>query len=232
MELSARVDREEALAFLGHRGQELGDLRERLERAARRCEDELIPRGVYRVMGAPEALALLPGRDIARHVEGCPEVVLLAVTLGAPSEMLLRRERALSATDGLLVDACASSLVEQAANVLSEHIAEEAAARSLAATSRFSPGYGDLPLSCQPAFLAACGADRALGIRATAAHLLVPAKSITAVIGLHPHSNSAREDGASATSTEEAEKTRCSTCPVADTCALRAQGRTCHGNPA
>lgn len=65
MELKARVDREEALAFLGHRGQKLGDLRERLERAACLCEKELVPRGVYREMDASEALALLPGRDIA-----------------------------------------------------------------------------------------------------------------------------------------------------------------------
>ena len=200
MELKTRVDREEALALLGHRGQELGDLRERLERAACLCVKELVPR-----------------------------VVLLAVTLGTQSEMLLRRERALSATDGLLADACASSLVEQAANVLNAHIVEEAAARNLAATSRFSPGYGDLPLSCQPAFLAASGADRALGIHATAAHLLVPTKSITAVIGLRSHPNSAREGGASTAPTEGM---RCSTCPLADTCALRAQGRTCYGNPA
>lgn len=220
MELKTRVDREEALAFLGHRGQELGDLRERLERAACLCEKELVPRGVYREMDASEALALLPGLDIARHVGGCTRVVLLAVTLGTQSEMLLRRERALSATDGLLVDACASSLVEQAANVLNGHIVEEAAARGLAATTRFSPGYGDLPLSCQPAFLVASGADRALGICATAAHLLVPAKSITAVIGLYPGRGFVREGA------------RCSTCPAADTCALRAQGRTCYGNPA
>ena len=91
MELKTRVDREEALAFLGHRGQELGDLRERLERAACLCEKELVPRGVYREMDASEALALLPGRDIARHVGGCTRVVLLAVTLGTQSEMLLRR---------------------------------------------------------------------------------------------------------------------------------------------
>ena len=110
MELKARVDREEALAFLGHRGQKLGDLRERLERAACLCEKELVPRGVYREMGASEALALLPGRDIARHVEGCARVVLLAVTVGMQSEMLLRRERALSATDGLLVDELPASL--------------------------------------------------------------------------------------------------------------------------
>ena len=89
VELKARVDREEALAFLGHRGQELGDLRERLERAACLCEKELVPRGVYREMDASEALALLPGRDIARHVEGCARVVLLAVTLTALAPQMI-----------------------------------------------------------------------------------------------------------------------------------------------
>ncbi|MEC4295197.1 hypothetical protein [Adlercreutzia shanghongiae] len=287
MELKARVKREEALAFLGHRGQELGDLRDRLNRAAALCETELVPRGVYRVVPARVAREILPGEDIARHLEGCDEVALMAVTLGAQSEMLLRREQALSATDGLLVDACASSLVEQAADALNALIAEEAAARGLAATPRFSPGYGDLPLSCQPAFLAACGADRALGMRATAANLLVPAKSITAVIGLYPQASSAWEGGLTSTPTEGAWDadavagvsagmaagaspeviagtpsfaevsplggdfsrpsappaddvrkggasldTRCSTCPLAETCALRAQGRTCYGNPA
>ncbi len=287
MELKARVKREEALAFLGHRGQELGDLRERLNRAATLCEAELVPRGVYCVVPACAAREVLPGEDIACHLEGCDEVALMAVTLGAQSEMLLRREQALSVTDGLLVDACASSLVEQAADALNALIVEEAAARGLAATTRFSPGYGDLPLSCQPAFLAACGADRALGIRATAANLLVPAKSITAVIGLYPQASSAREGGLKPTPTEGTwnadavvgipagmaagvspevivgtpsfaevspaagdfsrpsaptaddvrkdgapRDARCSTCPLAETCALRVQGRTCHGNPA
>lgn len=252
MQLTARVDREEALAFLGHAGQELGpDLAERLERAVRLCEEELTPRGVWCVLPAAQAPALLPGRDIAHHIEDCLEVALMAVTLGTESELLLRRERALSPTDGLLADACASSLVEQAANALSVVIAEEAAAHGLAVTSRFSPGYGDLPLSCQPAFLAVCGADRALGIRATETNLLVPMKSITAVIGFAPaavgtagkgtvplavsnhHEGCGCELGTAADAAAAPTfDPRCSTCYLAPTCALRAQGRTCHGHSA
>ena len=197
MELKTRVDREEALAFLGHRGQELGDLRERLERAACLCEKELVPRGVYREMDASEALALLPGRHIARHVEGCARVVLLAVTLGTQSEMLLRRERALSATDGLLADACASSLVEQAANVLNGHIVEEAAARGLAATTRFSPGYGDLDISHQRAMFALLELEKRLGLSLTQTHMMLPEKSVTAIAGLSDVPG-AREGGCAA----------------------------------
>ena len=215
MELKARVDREEALAFLGHRGQKLGDLRERLERAACLCEKELVPRGVYREMGASEALALLPGRDIARHVEGCTRVVLLAVTLGAQSEMLLRRERALSATDGLLVDACASSLVEQAANVLNAHIVEEATARNLAATSRFSPGYGDLPLQLQSDLCALLDTQRRLGLTVSANHLLLPRKSVTALLGISPTPPQPPQPG-------------CVGCRLYHSCQIRRSGRICH----
>ena len=250
MRLAAHVDREEALAFLGHDGQELGgDLADRLERAASLVEGELPPRGVWRAVPIAEALAIMPGEDIARHVEGCDEVVLMAVTLGAESEMLLRREQALSPTDGLLVDACASSLVEQAAGELNLLILGEAAVHGLIATARFSPGYGDLPLSCQPAFLAACGADRALGIHATEADLLVPAKSITAAIGLRSafHDASAPAIGwvpagpAFASDadysgdpqfTGAAEEPPCAICVLFDSCILRAQGRTCHGTRA
>uniref|UniRef100_A0A7C9NU54 AdoMet activation domain-containing protein n=1 Tax=Muribaculaceae bacterium Z82 TaxID=2304548 RepID=A0A7C9NU54_9BACT len=127
----------------------------------------------------------LPGRAIARHLRGCGEVALMAVTLGAKSEMLLRRETALSATDGMLADVCASSAVEQAADVLNEQLRAQAKQRGLATTWRFSPGYGDLPLSVQPDFLKVLGADKALGISLTPALMLVPAKTITAIVGLY-----------------------------------------------
>ena len=108
----------------------------------------------------------------------------MAVTLGTRSEMLLRREYALSPTDGLIADACASSMVEQAADALNGIIDEQATAHDAVATWRFSPGYGDLPLSCQRDVLRLSGADKALGLRVNEADLLVPAKSIAAVIGL------------------------------------------------
>lgn len=250
MELTAQVDIDEALAFLGHRGQALGpDLAARIQRAAALCEAELRPRGVWQTLPWEDARLFLTGDDLAAHVAGCSEVVLMAATLGSESELVLRRESALGATDGLLVDACASSLVEQTANRLTCLIVEEAAARGLTTTSRYSPGYGDLPLTCQPAFLAACGADRALGLRTTAANMLVPTKSITAVIGLKPALN-AEEEGAAAPlkapavaggapshsaaagGASSATQDRCATCPLAPTCSLRAQGRTCYGNPA
>ncbi|MBR5259143.1 MAG: vitamin B12 dependent methionine synthase [Eggerthellaceae bacterium] len=172
------------------------------------------------VAGGKAAL-ILPGEDIAKHLEGAAGVALLAVTLGHESERLIRRETALSATDGMLVDAAASSMAEVAVCELHERLRSWAAAQGLHVGPRFSPGYGDLPLSVQPAILAQLNATRMLGMSTTDAYMLVPAKSITAIVGLFVDEC---EDEALPSDSRS-----CEECTMADVCLLRKQGRTCRG---
>ena len=98
-----------------------------------RCEAELLaaaqPRGVWRILPreqAPEALLLDEG-DIARHLEGCSRLVLMAVTLGAGVERLLRRYSATDVALATAADAAASVLVDQMADVLEAHIRSQLA---------------------------------------------------------------------------------------------------------
>ena len=49
----------------------------------------------------------------------------------------------------------------------------------------FSPGYGDAPLSCQGALLSWLEARR-IGISLTAGGLMLPEKSVTALMALRP----------------------------------------------
>ena len=84
---------------------------------------------------------------------------------------------------------------------------------------RFSPGYGDLPLSAQPALLKALDANRRLGIAVTSTNMLVPVKSVTAVLGLFEKP----ADGG------EARVDACAICRLRDGCELRKRGVTCHG---
>lgn len=248
--LTAHVDREEALGYLGWAGQELdADLAARLDRAVDLVE-RITPTGLAQVFrvdsiscdaaGVPCAVHLagtplvLESRDLAAHLGRPCEVVLMAVTLGLESERVLRRAGVRSAVDGLLVDACASSFVESAANDLSRRIAEDAAARGLRAGARFSPGYGDLPLEVQPRFIAALDAGKLIGLSVTAGNLLVPTKSITAVAGLYDAPGDAIGDSASdapapdGSLVPKATERRCATCRLADSCLLRKQGRTCY----
>ena len=61
-------------------------------------------------------------------------------------------------------------------------LAREFAPRRL--TSRFSPGYGDFPLSQQAELCAVLNVNRLLGITLTPGGLMVPQKSVTALIGV------------------------------------------------
>lgn len=226
-----RVDRAEALRYLGYSGQELdADLADRFNEAVEACERELHPRCVHAVFPLDSERSnechvvlvgcglVLEGRDIARHVEGACEVALMACTLGVESERALRQRAAISPTDALMYGAAASSLVEAAADAEEARIVEEAATRGLRTNFRYSPGYGDLPLDVQPAFLDALDAPRRIGLVCTEGNVLVPTKSITAVVGLfegEPPNTSVRSG--------------CASCALREACTLRGQGRTCHG---
>ena len=50
--------------------------------------------------------------------------------------------------------------------------------------ARYSPGYGDFPLAAQGALVALLDAPRKAGVSLTSSLLLVPPKSVTAVIGV------------------------------------------------
>lgn len=192
--LDCDVDIDRALAYLGrHRHVLPDDLQSRLEGIAASCERESRPRGMartFRLERVGDAIRIantdlmLTGKGISRHLDGCELACLVAVTLGMENERLLARAQAQGMLDGLLMDACSSSMAEgaaRAASALAEPLAHEA---GLIATRRFSPGYGDLPLEVQPAFLDALDARRLLGIHVGPSQLMTPMKSVTAIIGL------------------------------------------------
>ena len=84
----------------------------------------------------------------------------------------------------LLLDACASAAVENLLEQLQAGLTAELQEQGWQLTARFSPGYGDLPLDCQAQFCATLDAARRIGLTVSSSGLLLPRKSVTAVIGL------------------------------------------------
>lgn len=219
------VQRSDVLRYLGHNGQAISaDLDARIDAAVARCLSAARPRGS--IASFPVAsigtqsvelvgCALpLTGTDIATHLADATEVALMAVTLGADVDRELRRLSLVDAFEQVLFDAAATAIAERAADAAEARI--RAYARDLGAYTswRFSPGYGDLPLDIQPTFLAALDATRQLGITLTPSNLMVPTKSVTALVGIHP-------------SPQPGQGTPCSTCNLAEFCTIRPSGRTC-----
>lgn len=220
-------ERAELLRYLGYGGQELSDeLLARIDKMVARCAEVARPRSWTRSFAVRscgedevtlEGCALrLTGRDIAEHLHNAREVVLVATTLGAGVDQELRR---LSLTDPLgqvVFDAAATAAVERAVDKVEARVRAAAAARGLYCSWRFSPGYGDLPLDVQPQVLSVLDASRRLGITLTPSNLMVPTKSVTALIGIHP-------------TPQPGLASSCAVCSLAKFCELRSRGITCRG---
>jgi hypothetical protein len=151
------------------------------------------PRAVWKIYAYAAATREIAGQPplrlsgdiIAAHLASATEVAVLAVTIGDELEHAVSNYFAAGDyTRGLLLDAAGTAAVETAADAVDALIAAQAARRGFTALPRFSPGYGDWPLTDQPAIVSLAGGG--IDLTVTASAMLVPRKSITAVIGLAP----------------------------------------------
>jgi hypothetical protein len=86
----------------------------------------------------------------------------------------------------LLLDAAGTAAVEQTADQTALLIAQHAAPFGCVPGRRFSPGYGDFDVKVQPDILLLAGAEK-IGVGVTASMMLIPRKSVTAIIGIYPY---------------------------------------------
>ena len=223
----------EALRYLGISGtalqQQDGEthvqLRQATEATFRQLEETLQPKTLCRVfplgcsgdtftlLGADGSPALsLSGQLASTMLQGCEKAALLLCTLGLPFDSLLRTQQARGMAGAALLDACGSVLVEEACDKAEEALRQQHPGLYL--TDRFSPGYGDLPLSVQPDLLRALDATRLAGVYLTDTCLMNPSKTVTAIAGLSDRPQQAKIRG-------------CDYCALRDTCNLRKDGKRC-----
>lgn len=217
-----KLDRGEAFRYMGFKG---GEIKENILKITEECEQELLkaiaPRYVYRVFEIEKTdegvllkntSAIFKGKDIAAHLEGCNRCVLMCVTLSADTDGLIRRYEADSMEKAVIADSLASAAVEQACNLAEKEIQEAIGAYNY--TWRFSPGYGDFPLDIQKEFLDIIDATKRIGVNITDSLILVPRKSVTAVMGISENEISKGRRG-------------CGCCNIKDRCEYRKRGEHC-----
>ena len=129
---------------------------------------------------------VLGGASMHAYLDGAQSVALLACTLGPRCDGELRALGVRDPLGQLVYDAACTDLVELGADAAEDEVRDFGARRGLVCGMRYSPGYGDFPLTVQPLFLEVLQAPRLLGLHATPDCLLVPTKSVTAVVGMYP----------------------------------------------
>ncbi len=183
------VNRSEILRYAGARG-ELPEVRTLLED----CLEEALAACAYRVcyrefpIERREGIldlgfAKTPSESLARNLADCSSVILFAATVGLGVDRLISRYAKISPVRSLLLQAIGSERVEALCDAFGREIEGQLAASGRFPRPRFSPGYGDLPLSLQTDVFAALDCQRKIGVTLSESLLMSPTKSVTAIIG-------------------------------------------------
>ena len=130
--------------------------------------------------------ATVRSHDLAAHLRGCEHAVLFAATVGHALDRLIARYGKIAPSKALFLQAIGAERVEALCNVFCDDIANAAAARGLIPRSRFSPGYGDLPLEFQREIFRILDCPKRIGLSLNQSLLMSPTKSVTALVGLFP----------------------------------------------
>ena len=215
------ISKSEAARYMGVKGEPDEAVMELLDRAERLVREKVRPKYVYLetdVSFTDEGVVLgamsepLTGEDIRRHLKGCTRAVMLAATLSQEADKLIRQAAVTNMAESLAIDCICSAAIEQVCDRAEEEIFSQHPAPYR--TWRFSAGYGDLPITLQRGFILALNAQRRIGLTVTDSSLLIPSKSVTAIIGV---SDTPVKRGGKG----------CAICSMKDNCEYRRTGRVC-----
>ena len=206
------INRAEALRYMGGGRVKMN---EAMESLLEDCEKEIIenasPKYLYKKITLNNS-SLIVGSSVKKHLKNCDEAFLICATIGAKIDKLIRAYSVTDMAKAVVLDAMASTAVEQICVSLDKIIAEENPDKYF--TFRFSPGYGDYPIELQEKFLSLLDAPRKIGLCATDNSLLTPSKSVTAIMGMSG-------------SPIEKQRRGCAVCSLNKTCKFRKTGEHC-----
>lgn len=146
------------------------------------------PRRVWRRFDDLSAAVGSGSASLAKHLAGCRAVYLVCTTIGAEFDALQRRIAATSPSDAFVLQAIGAAAIEAWTDETELEISLDLN-EGETLVARYSPGYGDFPLEAQRRLLGLLDAPRSVGVSLTDSLIMVPSKSVSAVIGVKPPAN-------------------------------------------
>lgn len=182
---SLKINKAEALRYAGIKGEATEPLLEIYDNAFELLSKSAKPKAVYRCVDVSyfdEGVVIdsekIKSLGLKNFLKGAESCALLAATAGLEADRLIARYSYVEPSLALMIDALAAATVEALCNKLCVDCFETEKHR------RFSPGYGDFPLSFQKYIVSALSAEFNIGVTLTNSLMLAPSKSVTAVVPL------------------------------------------------
>ena len=177
-----KLEEREIARYLGN---ETLSLTAELREQAVLCQQELEKTVVPRTVTVRLSLCNFShsSQNLAHHLRHCEEVFLYAITLGSDADRLLRRWSAQNMGKAAVGQAVCAVWLDELCDMLTLSFLPSLQ-KGEYLTPPFSPGYGDWSLKEQSYVLSLLDAPARIGLTLTNSRMLVPEKSITAVVGI------------------------------------------------
>ena len=115
------LDRSEAIRYMGYHGTQPDEaVQASLTRCGEALQQAAEPKSIYRVFPLQHidaqtleiADVQIHSKNLARNLQGCSEVCLMAATLGIGPDRLIARASAVRMSDAVIYQAAAAAMVE------------------------------------------------------------------------------------------------------------------------
>ncbi len=123
----------------------------------------------------------IKSEKLALNLKGCKKVILFAATIGIDIDRLIGKYGRISPSKALMFQAIGAERIEALCDAFCADMERE---YNKKLKPRFSPGYGDLPLSAQKDIFAVLTPERKIGLTLNGSLLMSPSKSVTAFMGI------------------------------------------------
>ncbi len=130
-------------------------------------------------------------KSLQKNLDGCDEAYILAATTGISSQRLIERNTVISPIKGIVTDCTGSAAIE----AFCDKINLSLSGNPDFLRPRFSPGYGDLCIDCQKKIIDFLCTNKNIGLSLTESLMMVPKKSVTAIIGIGKEKNKCKGNG-------------------------------------
>ncbi|MBQ9806944.1 MAG: Vitamin B12 dependent methionine synthase activation subunit [Clostridia bacterium] len=131
------------------------------------------------------ASVTVESRDLCYNLRNCKRVLLFAATVGLELDRLIAKYSRISPSRAVALQALGAERVESLCDAFLTERKAVYGEEGLLMRPRFSPGYGDLPLSVQKDLFRLLDCPKKIGLSLNDSLLMSPTKSVTAVVGLY-----------------------------------------------
>lgn len=184
-----KIDKNEVLRYLGYGKNQADDtVSEKIDAITKQMTECLSLRASYEkypLILMDDMLCFgsikTASADLKKNLSGCTEVIVFCATIGIDADRIISKCGVTSPADMVIAQSVGATFIEAWCDILCNRFSKM---EGKALRPRFSPGYGDFPLSMQKELLNMVDASRKIGVTLTESLLMMPSKSVSAIVGI------------------------------------------------